>query len=139
MFVPRGPAIVLSLVLGAAALFSAPGALASDGGAARDGNGPVRIKCDNNSDVRLNIKAIDGNSDRFLVIGAVFSDDDDVWDWSMRHNGDVSAQGDIQARDDIDRSFRISRSMLDFYGVDDIAFRAVNQRTGEVCRVSNGY
>jgi len=137
MFVRRGPAIVLSLVLGAAALNSAP-VLASDGGAAKD-NGPVRTRCELGSSVRLNIKPIDGNGDRFNVIGAVFSDDDDVWVWTMRHNGDVSAQGDVRARDDIDRSFRISRSMLDYYGLDDIAFRAENQRTGEVCKISNDY
>ena len=137
MFVRRGPAIVLSLVLGAAALNSAP-VLASDGGAAKD-DGPIRLRCEQGSSVRLNVKPVDGNADRFNVIAAVFSDDDDVWDWSMRHNGDVSAQGDVRARDDIDRSFRISRSMLDFYGIDDVSFRAVNQRTGEVCKASRDY
>ncbi|GAB6987423.1 hypothetical protein [Nocardioides pyridinolyticus] len=136
MIVRRGLAIVLSLVLGAAALSGAP-ALAKDGGAAKDG--PARVNCAGSSDVRLTFKGIDGNSDRFIVVGAVFSNDDDIWDWTMRHNGDVSAQGDVQARDDIDRSFRISRSMLDFYGVDDVGFRAVNRRTGEVCRISRDY
>lgn len=136
MIVRRGPAIVLSLALGAAALSGAP-ALAKDGGATKDG--PVRVDCSGSSEVRLNVRQVDGNADRFNVIGAVFSADDDVWEWSMRHNGDVSASGDVRARDDIDRSFRIIRSMLDFYGVDDIGFRAVNQRTGEVCKVSRDY
>ena len=137
MSVRRGPAIVLSLVLGAAALSSMPSALASDGGNAKDG--PVRKGCENASDVRLNIKSIEGNSDRFVVVGAVFSDDDDVWTWKMRHGGDLSAQGDVRARDDIDRSFRVSRTMLDFPGTDDVSFRAENLSTGEACKISLDY
>jgi hypothetical protein len=135
MLVRRVPAIVLSLVLGAAALGSAPIALASDGGNATDDNGPVRKDCEAGSSVRLNAKAIEGNADRFEVIGAVFSDDDDTWEWKLRHDGDVSAQGDVRARDDIDRSFRITRTMLDFPGLDIVGFRAENLRTGEVCRL----
>lgn len=138
MLVRRVPAIVLSLTLGAAALVSAPIAFAGDGGNATD-NGPVRKNCDGSADVRLNAKAIDGNADRFEVIGAVFSPDDDVWSWKLRHNGDLSFWGDVRARDDIDRSFRISRTMLDVGGVDDVVFRAENQRTGEVCRISYDY
>jgi hypothetical protein len=136
MNVRRGPAVVLSLVLGAAALSVAP-ALAKDGGAAKDG--PVRKACESSSEVRLNPKPIDGNSDRFEVVGAVFSDDDDIWEWKLRHGGDLSAQGDVRARDDVDRSFRVSRTMLDFPGDDDVTFRAENQRTGEVCKVSRTY
>jgi hypothetical protein len=137
MIVRRGPAVVLSLVLSAAALSVAP-ALAKDGGAAKD-DGPVRKNCDGSADVRLNAKAVDGNADRFQVIGAVFSPDDDVWSWKLRHNGDLSFWGDVRARDDIDRSFRVTRTMLDVGGVDDVVFRAENQRTGEVCRISYDY
>lgn len=136
MIVRRGPAIVLSLALGAAAL-SGVSALAKDGGAAKDG--PARVDCSQSSEVRLNVRPIDGNSDRFEVVGAVFSADDDIWEWKMRHDGDVSAQGDVRARDDIDRSFRVSRTMLDFPGTDNVVFRAENQRTGEVCRYAREY
>lgn len=136
MIVRRGPAVVLSLVLGAAALSVAP-ALATDGGAAKDG--PVTKDCDDSSSVRLNVKPTDGNNNRFDVIGAVFSADDDIWSWKMKHNGDVSASDDVRARDDIDRSFRVTRTMLDFYGTDEIVFRAENQRTGEVCRATYDY
>lgn len=138
MLVRRVPAIVLSLALGAAALISAPIALASDGGNATD-NGPVRKPCETSSWMRLNAKPVEGNADRFDVIGAVFSDDDDVWDWKFRHNGDLSFSGDVRARDDIDRSFRVTRTMLDLSDVDDIVFRAENRRTGEVCRISYSY
>ena len=134
MIVRRGPAIVLSLALGAAAL-SGASALAVDGGATKDG--PVRVDCSGSSEVRLNLKPIDGNSDRFEVVGAVFSPDDDIWSWKMRHNGDLSFWGDVRARDDIDRSFKISRTMLDVGGPDEVIFRAENERTGEVCRLGD--
>lgn len=137
MLVRRVPAIVLSLVLGAAALVSAPIALASDGGNAKDG--PIRKDCDNTADVRLNLRPVDGNSDRFEVIGAVFSPDDDVWAWKLRHNGDLSFWGEVRARDDVDRSFRVVRTMLNVSGTDEVVFRAENQSTGEVCRVSRDY
>lgn len=135
MIVRRGPAVVLSLVLSAAALSGAP-ALAKDGGAAKDVS---RISCDGKSDVRLRVSAIDGNNNRFAVVGAVFSDDDDTWSWKLRHDGDLSADGEVKARDDIDRSFRISRTMLDYPGTDDVSFRAENERTGEVCKISGEY
>lgn len=135
MIVRRSPAIVLSLVLSAAALSGAP-ALAKDGGTAKD---VTRIHCDGPSDVRLRVSQTDGNTDRFDVVGAVFSDDDDVWSWKLRHNGDLSFWGDVRARDDIDRSFRVQRTMLDVSGTDTVFFRAENEQTGEVCKVTNDY
>lgn len=135
MIVRRGPAVVLSLALGAAALSVAP-ALAKDGGVAKD---VERNDCDGASWVRVRTDSIDGNDNRFTVTGAVFSEDDDLWSWKMRHDGDLSADGDVRARDDIDRSFRVTRTMLDYPGQDDVTFRAENQRTGEVCRVSASY
>jgi hypothetical protein len=136
MSVRRSPAIVLSLVLGAAAL-AAPGALARDGGTAKDG--VERKSCDGPSDVRLRVGLVEGNIDRLDVVGAVFSADDDVWAWRLRHNGELSAQGEVRARDDVDRSFRVTRTMFNFAGVDNVVFRAENQRTGEVCRVENDF
>lgn len=135
MIVRRGPAVVLSLVLSAAALSVAP-ALAKDGGVAKD---VERNPCGASSSVRLRLEPVDGNADRFNVIGAVYSEDDDVWSWKLRHNSDLSFWGDVRARDDIDRSFRVTRTMLDVSGVDEVVFRAENQRTGEVCRVTNDY
>jgi hypothetical protein len=135
MIVRRSPAIVLSLVLGAAALSAAP-ALAKDGGTAKD---VERNSCNGPSWVRLKADSIQNNADRFTVVGAVFSEDDDVWSWRLRHNGDLSFWDDVRARDDIDRSFRVTRTMLDVSGVDSVVFRAENQRTGEVCRVSVDY
>ena len=136
MIVRRGPAIVLSLALGAAALSGAP-ALAVDGGATKDG--PAVKDCTGSSEVRLRFEQIDGNSSRFVVVGAVFSSEDDVWEWKMLHDGDLSASGDVRARDDVDRSFRVRRSMLDYVGTDGVTFRAENLRTGEVCKNSRDY
>jgi hypothetical protein len=129
MSVRRGPAIVLSLVLGAAALAGASTALASDGGAAKDVD-----SCQGSSTYKLKVSLLDDNSSRLQVVGAVFSADDDVWTWRLKHDGDVSASGEVRARDDIDRSFRVSRTMINFPGPDHIVFRAANERTGEVCR-----
>jgi hypothetical protein len=129
MSVRRGPAIVLSLVLGAAALAGAPGALASDGETAKDVD-----SCQGSSTYKLKVTLLDGNSSRLQVVGAVFSSDDDVWSWKLRHDGDLSAAGEVRARDDIDRSFRVSRTMINFDGNDNVVFRAENNRSGEVCK-----
>lgn len=114
----------LSFVLGAAALATAPSAVAGGDQIRRD-------DCGGASTVRLRV--IDTNNGGLSVIGAVFSDDEDVWDWRMKHNGDTSAEGDVRARD-ADRSLRIERSMFNLFGTDQIVFRAENRRTGEVCR-----
>lgn len=140
MFVRRGPAIVLSLVLGAAALTSVP-ALASDGGAAKDNGEVQREFCDGPGSAVTRIKAtpIEGNSYRFRVVGAVFSDDSDLWDWKIRFNGTVTDEGRARGREDSDLAFRVSRMMIDFSGPDTVSFRAENLRTGEVCRASVYY
>lgn len=127
MFVRRGPAIVLSLALSAAALTFAPGALASDGGTAKDVD-----DCSGPSTYKLRV-LLDEN-DRLDVVGVVWSNDDDLWAWKFRHNDDLSAKGDVRANGDADRSFRIQRSMYDLPGTDNVVFRAENLRTGEVCR-----
>jgi len=126
MSIRRSPAIVLSLVLSAAALLGAPGALASDGGTAKDVDG-----CDAASTYKL--KVVTEDDGRLTVIGIVWSNDNDVWSWRLKHNGDVSYSGDVKAKD-ADQSFRIVRSMVDWSGPDTIVFRAQNDDTGEVCR-----
>jgi hypothetical protein len=135
MFVRRGPAIVLSFVLSAAALAITPGVFASDGGAAtdtekdRDG-----CRAGTASYARLKVSTIDGNNSRLQVVGTVFSDDGDVWTWKLKHNGDLSDDGRAVGSEDTDRAFRVTRTMINFLGTDDVVFRAENQRTGEVCR-----
>lgn len=133
MFVRRGPAIVLSLVLSAAALVIAPSAMAGDGGTAKDVD-----DCSWNTSSTYKLKVSIDDDSRLQVIGVVFSDDEDVWNWKLRHNDDVSARGEVRARD-ADRSFRVVRTMVNLAGPDTIAFRAENSRTGEVCRGDLSY
>jgi hypothetical protein len=137
MLVRRVPAIVLSLALGAAALAVAPVAVAGDGGNATD-VAKDRDGCDRGSDsfARLKVGLADGNDSRLQVTGTVFSDDDDVWTWKLKHNGGVSDEGRARGREDVDLSFRISRTMINFLGPDAVVFRAENLRTGEVCRTN---
>jgi hypothetical protein len=132
LIVRRSPAIVLSLVLGAAALSGAP-ALAKDGGATKDVD---RDPCDPStvSRAKLKVDYLDGNTSRLIVTASVWSDDADTWEWKLRHNGGVSDNGRARGREETDLSFRVIRTMINWDGVDDIVFRAENQRTGEVCR-----
>lgn len=137
MIVRRGPAIVLSLALGAAALSGAP-ALAKDGGTTKD---VQRDQCDAStvSRAKLKVEQAEGNNSRLVVTGSVWSEDADIWVWKLRHNGEVSDDGRARGREETDLSFRVIRSMINFYGADDIVFRAENQRTGEVCRAVVSY
>lgn len=68
----------------------------------------------------------------------MWSDDEDTWDWKMKHDGDVSADGEVQAKD-ADKSLKITRSMVNFAGPDSFVFRAENRRTDEVCRAELVY
>lgn len=131
MFVPRRLATVLTLGVSAAALVLAPSAMAGGGGPATD-----KDPCEKSSTVKLRVTPQDDG--RFEVVGIVWSDDDDIWDWKMKHEGDVSAEGDVKAKD-ADKSFKITRTMVDFVGPDKFVFRADNRRTGEVCRAALTY
>jgi hypothetical protein len=129
---------VLSLVLSAAALSVAP-ALAKDGGAAKDGI--ARDQCGPGTDSRakLKVEKLEGNDTRLSVVGVVFSDDDDVWEWRLRHNGELSFDGRARGREDVDLAFRVSRTMINWDGLDSVVFRAENTRTGEVCRAEGDF
>lgn len=148
MFVRRGPAIVFSLVLSAAALAMAPGASASDGGPAKDiGPGvPATFAftepetdsspCEKDSRVRLKVDTDEDG--RLIVAGVVWSDDENVWDWRFKHNDDLSDKGDIKAKD-AEKSLKIVRTMVNFTGPDLVVFRAQNTLTDEVCRAELYY
>lgn len=128
----RGPAIVLSLWLGAAAFVMAPGAVADDGGATKDKDfckdvGSTKVKVEPYGDGRLE------------VTGVLFSNDDDIWDWKFRHQDEISYEGAARADGDSDRSFKIVRTMVNLSGEDFIAFRVKNRDTGEDCRAEVTY
>ena len=121
--------VMLSLGLSAAALVSAPSALSND-----DVDG--RVDCARANDARPSqhrLHIVSEGSGRLSVVGSVFSDDEDLWEWRMKHNFDISSEGRVMAKD-ANRSFRIERSMIDLPGTDTILFMARNTETGEVCR-----
>lgn len=128
----RAPRLVAGLLLAASMVLAGPSAVAK--------KDPEVVKevdsCKKTSDVKL--RAADAGNGVIQVSASVFSEDDDTWDWRLRHNGDLSYKGTVKAKD-ADRSFRIVREMADFAGVDDIAFRAQNNVTGEVCSLSISY
>lgn len=128
MFVRCGLAIVLSLVLGAAALVGASSALARDGEIAKDID-----SCQGDGTSTYKLKVTTNEDDRLEATGIVWSDDEDIWDWKFKHNDDLSADGDVRARD-ADKSFKIVRTMVNLSGPDTVTFRAENSRTHEVCR-----
>lgn len=103
---------------------------------ASDATHKKTIDCRETSEVKL--KAEPQGSGVITVTASVFSEDDDTWDWKLKHNDELSAKGTVKAKD-ADRSFRIIRDMADFAGTDDIGFRAENNATGEVCSVSIQY
>lgn len=131
MFVRRGPAIMLSLVLGAAALVSAPSALARDGEIVKDIDS---CQGAGTSTYKLKVTTVTVNDRlRLEVTGIVWSDDEDLWDWKFKHGDDVSDDGVVRAMD-ANKSFKIVRTMVDFAGPDTVVFRAENSNTHEVCR-----
>ena len=54
-----------------------------------------------------------------------------AWSWKIKHNGSVSAMGRVVTRDG---QLEVRRSLVDLAGTDHCVFRAVQTRTGEVCR-----
>lgn len=134
MNVRRGPVIVLSSVLSAAALAFAPVAIAKDDGTAKDVD-----PCSKGAKVKLRVTTMDDG--RLRTVGSVWTDDDDVWEWKFKHNGDVSDSGAVFAENTEDgggKSFRIDRTMVPD-PPDWIAFRAENRRTEEVCKAELSY
>lgn len=127
----RTPRAVLAALLSAGVLLAVPAAQAKDADPA-----PVIEDCRKSSEVKL--KAEDDGGGVIKVSASVFSEDDDTWDWRLKHNDEVSYKGTVKAKD-ADRSFRIIRDMADFSGTDEIGFRAQNNATGEVCSVSIQY
>lgn len=127
----RTTVVMLSFVLGATAITWAPSARAVDDDASWRGD------CGRSSNYRLRVLPGDDNG-RFSVVGVVLSDDEDLWEWRMKHNDDISAEGKVKAKN-TDRSFRIERTMIDLPGPDTILFMARNTQTGEVCRTEQDF
>jgi hypothetical protein len=56
-----------------------------------------------------------------------------VWDWTIKHNGSMSAKGSSTTRG-ASGSFTVRRLMANFAGTDHFVFRAERRATGAVCR-----
>jgi hypothetical protein len=56
-----------------------------------------------------------------------------TWSWRLQHNGTVSAKGQATTRG-ASGSFEVRRVVVNLRGADDLVFRAVNDRSGELCR-----
>jgi len=56
-----------------------------------------------------------------------------VWDWTLKHNGSVSAKGSNTTRG-ASGSFSVERRMADLAGTDHFTFRAQRRASGDVCR-----
>ncbi len=54
-----------------------------------------------------------------------------TWSWKIKHNGSVSASGRTVTRAG---GFKVRRTLVDLAGTDRCVFRAVRQKTGEVCK-----
>lgn len=127
----RAPRILAGLLLALSMVLAGPSAIARKSEVEKK-----TFDCRATSSVKL--KAEPEGTGLIKVTAVVFSEDDDKWDWKLKHNDDASAKGEVKAKD-ADRSFRIIRDMADFSGVDYIDFRGQNQATGEVCKASIEY
>lgn len=144
MIVRRGPAAVLSLSLGVAAVAMAPTATAVEGGPAEGGHvnarsAPVKDTdpCSGDSSTRLRIT--DDDSGVLLARGMVWTQGTNRWAWRFLHNSDLSAHGVAKAHPGKRQAFHVTRSMVNLIGPDHFVFRAENLKDGEVCRVDVFY
>ena len=113
-------AVALTLVTGATAM-------ANDDDVIRRGG------CTGVATWKLKAKPDDG---RLEVEGEVDSNrNGQVWRWRIKHDGAVSAAGRSTTRGP-SGSFEAERRIVDTPGKDHVVFRAVNVRSGAVCRGS---
>lgn len=143
MIVRRGPAAVLSLGLGLAALSMGP-ATAVEGGPVKGDHVNQRSaavkdtdSCSDQSTTRLRVGSED--SGVLVATGTVWTQGTDRWSWRFMHNSDLSAHGVAKAHRGKREAFQVTRSMVNLIGPDHFVFRAKNLKTDEVCRVDVFY
>ena len=101
--------------------------------AANDDDVIRRGACQRSTDWKLKASPEDG---RIEVEAEVDSSvNRQTWRWRMVHDGFVSARGRAITHAP-SGSFEVRRVMVNARGVDHIVFRAVNRRSGEICRGS---
>ncbi|CAN5457279.1 hypothetical protein BH10ACT10_BH10ACT10_24830 [soil metagenome] len=119
----------LTAVSGVAAAAS-PAALAHDDDRVRRGS------CTGSTDWKVKVGPEDG---RLEVQGEVDSNRaGQTWRWRLVHDGSVSDRG-TRTTGGRSGSFEVRRVMVNLRGTDTFVFRAVNIRSGEVCRGTVNY
>lgn len=99
--------------------------------AANDDDVVRRGSCSGATDWKLKAGPEDG---RIEVEGEIDSNRvGQVWSWRLVHNGTVAATG-TRTTQAPSGSFEVRRVVRDLRGTDTLVFRAVNTRSGEVCR-----
>ena len=119
--------------LAALALTALAAPLASVAPASASGGDAVRTHgaCQGPAVWKLKAKSDNG---RIELEGEVDSNKTgQVWAWTMKHNGSVSARGKNTTRG-ASGSFSVERLMANLAGTDHFVFRAVHRGTGDVCR-----
>ncbi|WP_148572370.1 hypothetical protein [Nocardioides caldifontis] len=87
--------------------------------------------CSGATDWKLKASPEDG---RIEVEGEIDSNrNGQEWRWRMKHNGSLTAKGTKTTRG-ASGSFEVRRVVVDLRGTDRLVFRAVDKRSGEVCR-----
>ena len=105
----------------------APPAMAGDDRVERRGS------CSGSTDWKIKAKSDDG---RIEVEAEIDSNRvGQTWNWKFKHNGTVFARGTSTTKAP-SGSFEVERKPANFAGTDRFVFRAVNPRSGEVCRAT---
>ena len=123
----------LSRAGGAAALALTLATTAALPAFANDDDVIRRGSCRGSTDWKLKASPEDG---RIEVEGEIDSNrNGQVWRWRIKHDGNLSARGRATTHAP-SGSFEVRRLLVDTRGVDTIVFRAINTRSGEICRGS---
>ncbi|MGA8210413.1 MAG: hypothetical protein WB441_17545 [Nocardioidaceae bacterium] len=127
-----GPRRTRSAVAGLLCLVTLVGASAVSAPAEAKGGDVVRRgDCARTTDWKLKVGPEDG---RLEVEAQVDSNRArQTWRWRLVHNGSVSASG-LRVTRPPSGSFTVRRVMVNLPGRDVVTVRAVNIRSGEVCR-----
>jgi hypothetical protein len=89
--------------------------------------------CSSGTDWKIKAKSDDG---RIEVEAEIDSNNvGQTWSWKFKHDGNVFASGQSVTRAP-SGSFEVERKPANHAGTDQFVFRAVNPKSGEVCRAT---
>ena len=90
-----------------------------------------RGSCSGSTDWKIKAKPDNGRIELEAEVDSNHSGQ--VWDWTIKHNGSMSAKGASRTRG-VSGSFTVRRLMANVSGTDHFVFRAERRATGDVCR-----